>query len=245
MKIPQEKNIGIFDKDVDTKKGYIYSKKNNYSATIATKRQTNEMVRVIEKHFPKKIDILDLGCGDGTFTTALFEKLKPNSILGIDPAVKAINLAKKKHPKYKSQITYRVGNIYNADKFKEKIFDLVILRGVLHHLYEPEKAIHKISKIGKNVLVVEPNGYNPVLKIIEKISKYHIEHEEQSYWPPTLNNWFVLSGYTVLEQEFFSIVPYFCNRSIVVLLKMIEPLLEKFPIIRNFICGTNLILYRK
>lgn len=246
MKIQQEKNIKIFDKDVQSIGSYIYSRKDNYSAVIATKRQTDEMVRVIKRNLPKKIDILDIGCGDGTFTTELFMELEANSIVGIDPAIQAIAFAKKKIiPKYKSKITYKIGDIYKLDEFKRNNFDLIVLRGVLHHLYQPKRAISEISKIAENVLIVEPNGYNPLMKVIEKASGYHIKHEETSYWPPTLNYWFKSNGYRVIEQSFFSIVPYFCNKNIAILLKKMEPFFERVPILRNFTCGTNLVFYRK
>ena len=39
------------------------------------------------------------------------------------------------------------------------------------------------------MFVIEPNGYNPVLKVLEKVSRYHIEHEERSFFPATLHAW--------------------------------------------------------
>jgi hypothetical protein len=47
--------------------------------------------------------------------------------------------------------------------------------------YQIEKAIQIICNIADEIIVAEPNGYNPVLKIMEKVSPYHIQHEEKSY----------------------------------------------------------------
>jgi len=95
------------------------------------------------------------------------------------------------------------------------------------------------------VLALEPNGYNPVMKVIEKVSIYHREHDEKSYWPPTLNNWFERNGYSVVSQRFFGIVPYFCSTPLARSLKFAEPMFEMAPIVRHLACGTNLILYKK
>lgn len=77
-------------------------------------------------------------------------------------------------------IDFVVKNIYNFD-INEK-FDLVFFNGVLHHLEDPNKAIEIASKFADEMIIVEPNGYSPALKIIEKASKYHREHEEQSFF---------------------------------------------------------------
>jgi ubiquinone/menaquinone biosynthesis C-methylase UbiE len=129
-------------------------------------------------------------------------------------------------------------------KFAGNKFDVAVIRGVLHHLYYPEDAIKKISKIADNVLVLEPSGYNPIVKIIEKTSPYHIAHQERSYWPPTLNKWFKNAGYKVLRQKYFGIVPYFCNEKLAKMLKIVEPFFELIPLIKIY-GGTNIILYTK
>ena len=95
------------------------------------------------------------------------------------------------------------------------------------------------------MIIVEPNGYNPVLKVIEKVSPYHRAHDEKSYWPPTLNAWFRRNGFSVVKQKFFGVVPFFCPTPIAKSLKAIEPPIEALPITRHLACGTNLVLYRK
>lgn len=79
--------------------------------------------------------------------------------------------------------------------------------------------------------------------VIERVSTYHRDHDEKSYWPPTLNRWFAKCGYSPVEQRFFCLVPYFCPTRIAKLLKKIEPRLELIPVVRELACGTNLVLY--
>lgn len=247
MKSRKERNINVFNKDVLENEGYLYTSDNFYSAKAATQKQTDEIVKIINNYFPKNIKIVDIGCGDGKHTIALFKILSPKLVVGIDPAEKAIQIAKTRvKSNFKRKILFKVGNIYELDKiFKKGQFDLAVIRGTLHHLYKPQNAIKQISLIFPNVIIIEANGYNPILKIIEKVSPYHREHEEKSYWPPLLNNWFKKEGYKKLTERYYGIIPYFCPDYLAKLLKSIEPFFENIPMFNRLYCACNYILYRK
>ena len=240
------KSEDIFNRDVSETGRYRYTT-NRYSSVIATGIQTRGLVDIIKRHSPKAKTILDVGCGDGTYTFELIDALNPKKVLAFDPASKSIALAKKDTPKaYKKIVTFIVGDIYKLSTFiKPRQFDAVVVRGVLHHLDYPVKAIAELSKIADHVYVLEPSGFNPVLKIIEKTSQYHVEHQEKSYFPPTLNTWFRAKGFTIAEQRFFSLVPYFSPTWLVNILLMMSPVLENIPFLRALYCGTNLFYAKK
>jgi len=243
----KEKNISEFNKDVKKSGRYVYTNFQEYSFFRATKRQTNELNALLRKISKKKIKILDVGCGDGTFTIEMYKRNNIKNIVGFDSAGDAIKIARRGLDKsLKNNIKFLQGDVYNAHKmFKNNSFDVIIIRGVLHHLYQPKKAIKSLSLISSRIIIIEPNGYNPLLKIIEKVSRYHRRHEEKSYLPPTLNSWFKENGYLLKEQYFFSIVPYFAPKALVKVLEAIEPLIESIPILNTFLCGTNLAYYAK
>jgi hypothetical protein len=111
------------------------------------------------------------------------------------------------------------------------------VRGVLHHLYEPERAISRLSKIAKAIIIVEPNGYNPVLKLIERFSAYHREHEEKSYPPHRLDRWFTKFGGRVVESTYAGLVPFFCPEPLAKVLKVVEPIVERVPVARQLGCA--------
>lgn len=241
------RNRQIYNHDVIANGGYLYTGKRIYSASIATKKQTVEIHRMIQKFFPAKIRILDMGCGDGTYTIEMARSINPLKITGFDVADAAIKSANQKirSGDIKS-IKFDVGDVYNLSrKYKSRDYNLGIFRGVLHHLDQPETAILQASQIIDNVIVLEPNGFNPILKLIEKISPYHLQHGEKSYWPPQLDSWFRKNGYEVVAKKYFSIVPYFCPNFLTKILKTIEPFFETIPIINRFYCGGVLIFYRK
>lgn len=236
-----------FNQDVENNGRYEYTDFNRYSAYIATKRQSEELIKLLKKHTKGNISILDVGCGDGAFTFELLKIVNLRRIVGFDFAREAIRVANGAiQDKDKNKIQFLHGDASDMHKmFKKNSFDLIVIRGVLHHLIRPEQAIKSLRNISNKVIVLEPNGYNPILKLIENTSPYHIKRGEKSYWPPTINKWFADNGFKTKEQRYFSIVPYFCPKIIVKLLKLIEPVMEKIPFIKLFYCGTNLIYYEK
>lgn len=92
-----EKNIKEYNKDITDYGSYLYSK-NKFSSKVATKRQSDEIIRLIRKYFSRKIKILDVGCGDGEYTLEVYKRTKPRLIVGIDSAKNAISVAKKIYP---------------------------------------------------------------------------------------------------------------------------------------------------
>jgi hypothetical protein len=83
-----------------------------------------------------------------------------------------------------------------------------------------------------------------VMKLIEKFSPYHQQHDEKSYPPSSLNRWFRAQGLSVVEQDYFLLVPYFCPTPLAKLLSLAEPTFEALPIVRQICCGSNLVLYQ-
>ncbi|OGD08939.1 hypothetical protein A2397_05075 [Candidatus Amesbacteria bacterium RIFOXYB1_FULL_44_23] len=215
-----EKNIDEFNRDVQARSGYEYTATDRLSCRIANEH-LSEMVHAMCGDLTGKT-IADVGCGDGTYTVE-FLKFKPKSILGIDPARVSIRSAKRKFKNPK--LTFKTGNIYTLSSLKKR-FDVVVVRGVLHHVYQPEKAISQLSRIAKILVIAEPNGYNPILKLIEKTSSYHRAHEEKSYPAAKVNKWVTDNNGRVESSMFGGLVPFFCPDPIVNILKKLEPVVE-------------------
>jgi SAM-dependent methyltransferase len=245
-----ERNISAFDADTRRYGGYAYTSIERWSARVATARQSDELHRMLLSHFPAEaLHVTDIGCGDGTFTVEIARVVGPASIHGIDPASAAVDAARRRPvpAEIARRLSFEVGNIYEI-KNRNRDFNVpsvAVVRGVLHHLDNPRAAIARLADEFRSVIALEPNGYNPVMKAIEKLSSYHREHDEKSYWPPSLNHWFRESGFSVVEQRFFCLVPYFCPTAAAQLLKKAEPLVESIPVIRHIACGTNLVLYKR
>jgi SAM-dependent methyltransferase len=241
---PLERNIATFDADAAALGGYVYTAIDRWSTRYATGRQTEEIIRMLAKNFSSHVQVVDLGCGDGTYTLEIAERFRPAQVCGVDPAANAIDLARSRIPlQLSGVVSFNVGDIYKIET-EVKPGAVAVLRGVLHHLDKPRDAIAALGKKFTSVISLEPNGFNPGMKIIEKVSKYHREHDEKSYWPPSLNHWFREQGFEVAFQKFFCTVPYFFPTLAAKALSLADPVVEAIPVVREICCGTNLVLYR-
>src|SRR3990167_5142189 len=117
-----------FDSDVSLNGGYLYTTNALLSSRLANERLTRA-------------------------TIDLYKKYKPEYTLGFDASRNAINLAKVLYKKNKN-IYFEKGNIYNIPK-RFGNFDIAIIRGVLHHLDSPQKAIQSVAKVASHIIILE------------------------------------------------------------------------------------------
>lgn len=231
----------IFDQDVGALGGYRYTSEDRLSTRLSNGRMSRGIAEAAS--YEGKA-VLDVGCGDGTFTLELAE-LGAKRVLGVDPAERAVEVARERARECGyDQVSFAVGDAYHLDRL-EGAFDTVVLRGVLHHLPDPRRAVAAAVARAGEVVVLEPNGANPVLKIIEKLSPYHVRHEERSFLPSTLRKWLIAAGATVEHEQFINLVPIFCPAPLARLLKYCEPLAEAPSLLRSVACGQYVVRARK
>ena len=198
--VAREKNIQKFNEDARTNDGYRYTSNAKISSTMANARISRAVGQLVDLTGRR---VVDVGCGDGTYTEELV-RMGAASVLGVDAAADAIALAATR-PGVGPRLEFRVATV---DQLAGEHFDVAIVRGLLHHLYEAGTAAASICAIADEIIVIEPNGYNPVLKVIEKVSKYHVEHEEKSFPPRRLDSWFEREGAVVEGSLFIGLVPF-------------------------------------
>ena len=122
------------------------------------------------KLYAKEAQILDYGCGVGSFTEKVI-KFNPKKIIGIDISEVSIDKANKRATELKIKSNYIVDNCEKT-KFNDKSFDIVYGTGILHHL-EINKClneIHRILKSDGHLVFVEPLGTNPIINLYRKLT---------------------------------------------------------------------------
>jgi|694.fasta_scaffold67834_8 2-polyprenyl-3-methyl-5-hydroxy-6-metoxy-1,4-benzoquinol methylase len=236
----------IFNKDIEKYHGYLYTTQNKLSSLVAGRIQTDEILYFLKNLRSKKL--IDLGCGDGTYTKILSKKLNSlKKILAIDPAEKAINIAKTKNNL--KNIEYVSSNLDYFLKNKKKIekFDTLLLRCSLHHFSKKEflKFFEVIKKFNFNIIISEPNGYNLILKLIEKLSKYHIEHDEKSYFPLLLRMELRKSGYKVTKNSYTCLTPVFFPDILVNFSDKLNKLIKQIPVVNSLFCSLYILIAKK
>lgn len=124
--------------------------------------------------------ILDLGCAYGEFSRVLAEKFPKAKIVGIDPGIKSIQLAKKSLNKYKN-LQFTKG--YSHDTKLDKKFDLIILRMVLQWVPRSHllKTISEVDRLaGKYLYIKEFSPQYPKTSISVHNKKVRIFKQDYS-----------------------------------------------------------------
>ena len=102
--------------------------------------------------------VLDLGCAEGA---TLVHVDAPAGTVGIDIFEDKLAFARKKLP----DVEFVNGSAYELP-FDDGRFDQVLVRDVIHHLDEPERAIREVRRVlapGGRLDVLETCGRNPLV----------------------------------------------------------------------------------
>jgi SAM-dependent methyltransferase len=221
-----------FDRDVARTGGYRYTTGAPLSSRLANRRITEAVLALANW---RDRSVIDIGCGDGTYTVELVQLGGAASAHGVDPAAEAVAVAKARTAE-QDGLSFEAGDAY-ALAHPDGSFDLAYLRGVLHHLDRPRDVLREALRVAGSVVVVEPNGLNLGLKLLERVSPYHREHGERSYAPRRLDGWVAALGGEVTQRSFIGFVPMFSPDRYARAAKRLEPTIERLPLVRQAACA--------
>lgn len=226
------RGVRPFDHDVARTGGYLYADGQRLSSRLANARMSEAVLAAARF---QGADVIDVGCGDGTYTLELACVGRPAKVHGVDPAAEAIAVATARTAGI-ANITFAEGDASDLPH-ADRAFDIALLRGVLHHAEHPSEALREALRVASAAVVVEPNGLNPGLKLLERVSRYHVEHGERSFAPSRLDAWVEALAARVVRRQWVGFVPMFAPDPYARLAKRIEPVLERLPAIRTLACG--------
>ena len=160
------------------KKKVFYEKK--YSQHLDRNLSSRLKMILISIGDQKASAILDVGCGDGSFS--VFLKEMAEEVYGVDISLNAVNLAKEKG------IKAHTIDIDDVDlPFEDDYFDIVVCGEVIEHLYDTDHLLDEIYRVLKpqgSCVLTTPNlashlnrivlllGYQPYLT--EVSLKYNV-----------------------------------------------------------------------
>jgi ubiquinone/menaquinone biosynthesis C-methylase UbiE len=229
--MPNDPLVEPFNADAVDNAGYRYTTNASLSSKLANQRLTDVSLEMADFRGRR---VIDIGCGDGTYTAEVVEIGGAREVAALDPAPDAVRIARARvDPKV---VSLAVASAY-ALPYGDKSFDVAYLRGVLHHMDDPAGAIGEALRVASVVVVVEPNGYNPALKLLEKYSTYHVEHGEKSYAARTLDGWVRGLGGRIERRTYAGLVPMFCPDWLARAMKRFEPIVERLPGLRQIGCA--------
>ena len=231
----KEKNIEVWNKQIE-EGGYYYLDKNNKTRVFIEEHLTDLGTTIFPYENLKGKKVLDIGCGIGNYTKELSKYA--TEIVGIDPADKAIEYAKKHYSA--PNLKFVVGDVYNIP-FKDKYFDVVIVRALLHHLYYPNKALIELGRVSKVMLISESNGINPYRQIVMRLSKGYKEVEEGAIPPKKLAKYINQAGFKIDKEIYGTFVPPISPDWMLPFFKKLEAFIEKTFLIK-YVGGTYVVL---
>jgi len=90
--------------------------------------------------------LLDVGCGPGSITSGLAQRVAPGETIGIDPSPDVIATAKSLAQATASNLRFEVGSIYEP-RFGPGTFDAVFANQVMQHLHRPVDALRQMRAL--------------------------------------------------------------------------------------------------
>ena len=182
----------------------------HYSPIIST------VTEIISKKYKKGSDltILDAGCGEGYYTSAIKRKLNENGIYadiyGIDVSKDAVAASARSH----KDISFSVASV-NSLPFKSEAFDIVI------SLFAPlcEKEFYRVLKNGGCLITVSPSE-NHLLGLKSAIYKTPYKNPPSTFLPEILtkedeisNEWEITLTRNEDITSLFKMTPYYYKTS--------------------------------
>jgi ubiquinone/menaquinone biosynthesis C-methylase UbiE len=98
-------------------------------------------------HLRPGLDVLDCGCGPGSITVDLAERVAPGRVVGIDLANRQVAAARALAAERGIiNVRFELGNLY-ALPFPDASFDLAFAHTVLEHLGDPLRALREMRRV--------------------------------------------------------------------------------------------------
>lgn len=132
------------------------------------RRTADEAAAFLLPELTPGMRLLDVGCGPGSITLGLAERLAPGEVVGLDLSAETLAAARQDAvTRGISNLRYEEGSVY-ALPFSDASFDAVFAHQVLQHLQEPGTAIAEMLR------VLRPGGF---------VAVRDVDWGTAAYWP--------------------------------------------------------------
>jgi SAM-dependent methyltransferase len=177
--------------------------------------------RRLSSHLPVHT-VLDFGCGIGGSFEYFFDLLGCNTVIGLDPSIESLRIAKDKHP----GLTLQLGT--PEDFVPDGSIPLAFCNGVFHHI-PPAARQSSLSLIRRalskdGILAFwENNPWNPIVTYAMSLNEFDRNAEVLS--PRHSVRLLKEAGFHIISTDYCFFFPHFASR-----LRFLEPALRWLPL---------------
>lgn len=181
--------------------------------------------------------VLELGAGDGQFAV---EVLAPryHRIVALEKSRTAVDRAAARPGAGK--VEFRVADVTVHEYPPGARWDGAFLMGFLHHVKAHAPAIvGRLSGVVPRVVVLEPNGGQPMRKLLERLPSYRAGGEE-SFHLRELVEVFARAGFRLRECTAINLFPPFMPDALFPAVRAVERIVEATPFLRG-LCSSYVL----
>jgi len=160
--------------------------------------------------------ILDLGAGPGLLSLEIFRKMPQATIIGIDPLIKMLSLAKGNVKNADFQTFEPVIGVSENIPLKDNTVDTIASRFSLPYWTQPNKSFQEMRRVlkpGGKVVLEALNRDFPTWKLSlikirmlfnragRDVTKYHVDAYKLAHTAEQVEQFFTDAGFTISEKE--------------------------------------------
>jgi ubiquinone/menaquinone biosynthesis C-methylase UbiE len=160
--------------------------------------------------------ILDLGAGPGLLSVEIFRKMPQATIIGIDPLIKMLQLAKENVKNANFQTFEPVVGVSENIPLKNSTVDVIASRFSLPYWTQPNKSFEEMTRVlkpGGKVVFEALNRDFPTWKLLlikirmlfnragRDVTKYHIDAYKLAHTIEQVEQFFTDAGFMIFEKE--------------------------------------------
>lgn len=160
--------------------------------------------------------ICDLGAGPGLLSVEILKQIPDATVVGIDPLIKMLSLAKENIKKADASVFEAVLGISDKIPLKSNSVDVIVSRFSLPYWSQPQKSFTEMSRVlkpGGKVVLEELNRDFPSWKLVliklhmlfnragRDVTKYHVDAYKLAHTRESVEQFFIDAGFIILEKE--------------------------------------------
>ena len=111
------------------------------------RRTAEDSAAYLLPHLEPGLTVLDIGCGPGTITADLAERVAPGRVLAVDQVADVLDVARAEIQRRNlSNVTFATADVHNLE-FPDGAFDVVHAHQVLQHVADPVQALREMRRV--------------------------------------------------------------------------------------------------